>query len=110
MGDVVLTKTETAQRAMLVLQQGADIQRIPVTFPRSGPDSISGAEQLDYGVNLQLISQIVEASNGLALDQQEIRFYDPLKVAQNRPLYPFLLAFAFAMLALSVWSREFKIQ
>src|SRR3989338_8575559 len=109
-GDVVLTKTETAQRAMLVLQQGADIQRIPVTFPRSGPDSISGAEQLDYGVNLQLISQIVEASNGLALDQQEIRFYDPLKAAQNRPLYPFLLAFAFAMLALSVWSREFKIQ
>lgn len=109
-GDVVLTKTETAQRAMLVLQQGADIQRIPVTFPRSGPDSISGAEQLDYGVNLQVISQIIEASNGLALDQQEIRFYDPLKVAQNRPLYPFLLAFAFAMLALSVWSREFKIQ
>ncbi|PKQ10937.1 MAG: hypothetical protein CVT70_16875 [Alphaproteobacteria bacterium HGW-Alphaproteobacteria-1] len=110
MGDVIVSRSETTRRAMLVLQQGADIQRIPVTFPRPGPDSISGSERLDHGINLNLISHIIESSNGLALDQQEIRFYDPPMVVKNSPLYPFLLAFAFAMLALAVWSRELKIR
>lgn len=107
-GDFTLNRAETAQRAMLVLQQGADVQRIPVTFPRSGSDGTGGAEPLDHGVNLGLLSQIIEASDGLTLDQQEIRFYSPPRVAQHRPLYPFLLAFAFAVLALAVWSRELK--
>ena len=107
-GDVVLPASDAAQRAMLVLQQGADIQRIPVTFPGPGPNSISGSEQIDYGINVALMSQIMKASNGLALDQQEIRFYSPPTVANHSQLYPFLLAFAFAMLALAVWSREFK--
>lgn len=95
-------------RALLVLQDGADVQRIPVSFPPGIPAGSPGDEALDQRVNAQLLEQIVSSTGGTALDLGEIRFYQSSIAQRQNPLHHSFLAAAFLFLALAIWSRELR--
>lgn len=95
-------------RALLVVQEGTDVQRIPVSFPPEIPAGGGGLEDLDQGVNITLIEEILSSTGGTALDLQEIRFYQSSAVERNIPLHHLFLALAFVSLALAIWSRELR--
>lgn len=96
------------RRALLVIQDGADVQRIPVLFPPESPAGGGGVEDMDQDVNTTLIEEILSSTGGTALDLQEIRFYQSSVVERHIPIHPLFLALAFVSLALAIWSRELK--
>lgn len=95
-------------RALLVLQDGADVQRIPVVFPPEAPVGGGGVEDLDQGVNTTLIEEILSSTGGTALDLQDIRTYQSSAVELHIPIHPIFLALAFVALSLAIWSRELR--
>src|SRR5690606_21018955 len=63
------------KKALLVLQQANDVQRIPVGFPAAGAGGRSGSEDLDFGVNARLIRKILDETGGSDLERDEISLY-----------------------------------
>ncbi len=94
------------QRLLLALQQGNDVQRIPITVPEGVSAQGGGREAFDFGVNRALISEINMSTQGNDLAQGEIGFYASPEVARITPIHPFFLVVALMLLAAAVWARE----
>lgn len=97
-----------AGRAMLILQEGAAVQRIPVFFPERGPAAAPAAEALDFGTDPALGRRIAGMTGGSLLDAEPIPTYDSRVTERKRPLHALLVALAIAFLAIAVWSRELR--
>jgi hypothetical protein len=93
-------------RALLVLQEGSDVQRIPLVIPAVGGGRSSGREDFDFGVNSQLVDEIIDATEGNDLERDEIGFYGSPVVVRHLPLSHYFLALAILFIAAAVWSRE----
>lgn len=94
------------KKSLLVLQQGNDVQRIPLGFPVAGAGRSAGREDFDFGVNSQLIEEIISATGANDLERRGIDFYAPPVIAHLVPLHHYFLALAFMFLAAAVWFRE----
>jgi von Willebrand factor type A domain len=94
------------KRFLLVLQQGNDVQRIPITVPADASAYAGGNEAFDFGVNRALIEEIIVATEGNDLEQNAIGFYSLEEVVRVTPIHPVFVAIAFLSLAAAVWSRE----
>jgi hypothetical protein len=94
------------QRSLLVLQQGNDVQRIPIAVPAGISAQGGGTEAFDFGVNRALVEEINIATEGNDLEQGDIGFYALPEVVRITPIHPVFLAVAFLFLAAAVWSRE----
>lgn len=94
------------QRALLVLQDGANIQRIPVDFPP--PTVMSGhrTEGLDFGVNIDIFHTAEQQTGGISLAERQIPAYSLMDIHEIVILAHVFLSLAFALLAAGVWSRS----
>ncbi len=108
LGDFRPPAGSAGQRALLVLQEGAEVQRIPVVFPAPPATAARGAEALGFGIDAGLAGLILDKAAGRSLDRQQIPPYSSRTIERDDPLHSLLLALAFAVLALAVWSRELK--
>ncbi|KQB12738.1 VWA domain-containing protein [Rhodobacter capsulatus] len=95
-------------RGLLTVQDGADVQRIPVQIPDAAPGSLPEREALQFGVDLPLLTGLAQATSGTRLDLSAL---PPLPVAgtmQHRPLHGPLIVIAFLLLAATLWLREVR--
>lgn len=105
-GNFSAPAVEGFQRALLVLQDGANIQRIPVSLPARQAKSGAAGESLDFGINSELLVRILDNSGGVSLADERISAYQGQDVHTSVPLHHVLLAFAFVLLAAAIWSRN----
>lgn len=105
-GALMLPAGGGGMRGMLVLQEGSDVQRIPLFIPAEGAGRDFGREDFDFGVNYRMTGEILDATDGNNLEQGEIGFYGSPAVVLHLPLHHFFMALAFLFLAAAVWSRE----
>ncbi len=94
------------QRALLVLQEGANIQRIPVDFPPATALSGQRAERLDFGVNAEILRAAEQKTGGISLAEQQISAYPSRSIHEVVILAHAFLSLAFAFVAAGVWSRN----
>lgn len=99
------------QRALLTLQQGRDVQRIPMGLPprlvaatAQGPS----AESTVWGINQSLVSHIVTETGGRSLDRDFIPSYTAPDLKREQPLHALFLVFAALSIAGAVWAREIR--
>lgn len=97
---------DAGMRALLVLQEAGDVQRIPLVIPPDRTGQSFGREEFDFGINYRLIRQILDATGGGDLEQGEIGIYNSPVAVRHLPLYHYFLALAFLFLAAAVWLRE----
>lgn len=86
------------QRALLVLQEGANIQRIPVDFPPATGLSGQRAERLDFGVNAEILRAAQQKTGGISLAERQISAYPSRSIHEVVILAHVFLSLAFASL------------
>lgn len=105
-GSFAAPAVEGFQRALLVLQDGANIQRIPVSLPAKQAKHGAAGENLDFGINSDLLVRMRDNSGGVSLAGERISAYQGQDVHTSVPLHHVFLAIAFFLLAAAIWSRN----
>lgn len=94
------------QRALLVVQEGTSIQRIPVDFPPATAMSGRRVERLDFGVDSDIFRAAVDETGGVSLAQRPIPATSSVSLHDVVIFVHFLLSLAFVAIAAGVWSRN----
>jgi hypothetical protein len=94
------------QLGLLILQEGSNIQRIPVDFPPATVISGRRMESLDFGVNAETFRAAEQWTGGTSLAQRQIFAYSSTGIHEVVILAHLFLSLAFALLAAGVWSRS----
>lgn len=107
-GNLPVDPADAGSRALLVLQQGTEVQRIPLAFPARLSVATGGSEGLDHGINAGVMELVRAQTGGSDLDRTEIAAYALPVNERDAPIHQYLLALAFLSLALAVWTREVR--
>ena len=94
------------QRALLLVQEGTSIQRIPVDFPPATAMSGRRVERLDFGVDSDIFRAAVDETGGVSLAQRPIPATSSVSLHDVVIFVHFLLSLAFVAIAAGVWSRN----
>lgn len=94
------------QRALLVVQEGTNIQRIPVDFPPATASSGGRVERLDFGVDSEVFRAASNETGGVSLAEKPIPATSSLSLHDVVIFAHFLLSLAFVAIAAGVWSRN----
>ena len=98
-------------RGILMLEQGGDVQRIPFVLPQAESKSPDNhAEALVFSTNSAFFQNLSLKLGAKNLDGTELTFYSPSQSYVINQFYPLLISIGFALLGLSVWSREFSVR
>lgn len=107
-GSFSAPRTDDFQRALLVLQDGANIQRIPVELPPRTGRAGRQLESLDAGIDGKVFADAERLTGGVSLAKWQVPAYQSKDIHDFVHLSSLALALAFMALAAAVWSRNLK--
>ena len=100
--------TFSAGRGVLIIQQGENVQYIPLRIDPKRGDHSRGQEAFDYGINLRIFEELLAKFNASGLIETSVGIVAPVPQPEAVPLHKFWILISFLFLTAAVWSRELR--
>jgi hypothetical protein len=102
-------RSTAVPRGLLSVQDGKDIQRIPLAFAALDATTVPRTEALQFGTDDALLQSIAAETNGTWLDQMVLQQAAAVRSTDRTPLHNLTITLAFLLLSVVIWWREFKV-